>query len=306
MSQAEAKLPYDRAAITQWCASRDLAVSVERQIGDGALNVHWLLTDTDTGRALVFRHRGQGHWLSHDYSGEARAQTAARQAGVRAPEVLYADGFGLLIAFVNGTAERETVLSLAAHSSQFRDEVVTQLQHLRTATAFSFDGEDRRSWLTMAINRYCLGHTRWFSQLADPDRASAVMRVVADLGFGSLCLSHGDFRTGNLLCDGQQLAGVLDWEFAAYRPLEADVGWMLSSPWRYSRPDLAASGLMGRKDLLEALGAPDTERLRGWEALALLRWMVIAVLQDERQGVPRGTNADEHELLREAEALVRA
>ena len=63
---------------------------------------------------------------------------------------------------------------------------------------------------------------------------------------------------------------------------------------------------MGRKDLLEALGAPDTARLRGWEALALLRWMVIAVLQDERQGVARGTNADEHELLREAEALIRA
>ena len=305
MSQAEAKLPYDRAAITHWCAGRGLAVSVERQIGDGALNVHWLLTEIGTGRTLVFRHRGQGHWLSHGYGGEARAQTMARQAGVCAPEVLYADSFGLLMAFVEGTAERETVLSVAAQSSVFRNAIVSQLKMLRSTTAFVFEGDDRVSWLAMVIERYCLAHTRWFSTLADPDRARGLMQRVGELGFETLCLSHGDFRTGNLLCSGEQLTGVLDWEFAAYRPLEADVGWMLSSPWRYSRPDLAASGLMGRQDLLRALDAADTARLRGWEALALLRWVVIAALQDERQGVDRGTNADEQGLLAEAESLLR-
>ena len=101
------------------------------------------------------------------------------------------------------------------------------------------------------------------------------------------------------------LSAVLDWEFAAYRPIEADVGWMLSSPWRYSRPDLSASGLMHREALLSAVGQPDDPRLWAWEALALVRWVVIARLQDARQGLKPGSNADERALIDEAEAILR-
>ena len=81
---------------------------------------------------------------------------------------------------------------------------------------------------------------------------------------------------------------------------------MLSSPWRYGRPDLDASGLMTRQALLDALGQAATARLAVWEALALVRWAVIARRQDQRQQVPAGTNADEGTLLDEAEELVAA
>ena len=61
-----------------------------------------------------------------------------------------------------------------------------------------------------------------------------------------------------------------------------------------------ASGLMSKGDVLDALEIHETPRLRGWEALALVRWCVLARLQDERQGLTPGTNADESALLAQA------
>ena len=94
-------------------------------------------------------------------------------------------------------------------------------------------------------------------------RARAIAAAALEAGVGRVCLNHGDFRTGNLLVQAGRLSGVLDWEFAGYRPEEADVGWMLSSPWRYGRPDLDASGLMAREALLDALGQAATRPVGG-------------------------------------------
>lgn len=302
LSEAGAKLPYDKAAIASWCATRDIPVSVGERVGEGALNMHWLVTRKDTGERLVFRQRGQGHWLRRGFVGEALAQTMAWRAGLKVPAVLHADTQAMLMAHREGSADRLAVLALAENAPDFRAEVTDQLKLLQAQTGFDFKGEDQASWLRMAINDYCLASTPWLDQLQHPRRARSIMAAVAELGFDRLCLAHGDFRTGNLLIDGGRLSAVLDWEFAGYRPVEADIGWMLSSPWRYSRPDLAASGLMTRQALLNALSQQDSPRLRGWEALALVRWAVIARLQDDRQGLAAGANADEGALLGEAEA----
>ena len=304
MSEAGAKLPYDKAAIASWCAARGIDVIVGDHLGDGALNLHWLVHREDSGEALVFRQRAPGHWFRRGFVGEALAQTMARQAGVLAPEVLHADRQAMLMAYSSGTADREIVIAQAALSVELIGDITTQLRILRHKTGFVFQGEDRESWLEMAISDYCLARTDWFEKLEQPARARKIMAQVATLGFEGLCLSHGDFRTGNLQVNDGRLRALLDWEFAGYRPLEADVGWMLSSPWRYSRPDLPASGLMERRTLLDAIGQDDSPRLRGWEALALVRWAVIARLQDSRQGLPPGSNADETALLEEAAALV--
>lgn len=305
MSDAGAKLPSQEPAIAQWCADRGFRVSVQGRVGDGALNAHWLLRDEERDRLLIFRQRGEGHWLQRGFVGEALAQTRARKAGVKVPAVHYADRRGMLMEFTSGSADRETVIALAQSSPKFQADVVQQLSCLHGETQFRFKGDDASSWLKMAIADYCLANTPWFSKLQNPSRAEAIMAEVHELGFEALCLCHGDFRTGNLLVEDGSLSGLLDWEFAGYRPMEADVGWMLSSPWRYSRPALEASGLMAKAALLEALGLHDTGRLRGWEALALVRWCVIARLQDERQAVPPGTNADEAALFAEALDLLR-
>ena len=304
LSDLGAKFPSDESAITHWCAERGYRVSVQEKVGDGALNVHWLLDVEDHDHPLIFRQRGEGHWLQRGFVGEALAQSLARQVGVLTPRVHYADRFGMLVDFVEGSAEREAVIALAHRSPAFKDTVIEQLARLQRDTSFRFKGDDASSWLKMAIGDYCLANTRWFAKLQQPERAEAVMAKVHELGFDALCLSHGDFRTGNLVVKGEGLTGLLDWEFAAFRPSEADVGWLLSSPWRYSRPEMEASGLMSKEALLEALKIHDSPRLRGWEALALVRWCVIARLQDERQGKPPGTNADEAALLTEALDLV--
>ena len=304
LSDLGAKLPSEESAITQWCAARGFRVLVQEKVGDGALNVHWLLNTEAPDRRLIFRQRGTGHWLQRGFVGEALAQGLARKAGVLAPAVHYADRFGMLVDFAEGSADREAVIGLAGRSSEFREKVIEQLARLQSQTSFHFKGEDGSSWLKMAIGDYCLANTPWFAKLQRPEQAERVMGKVHELGFDALCLSHGDFRTGNLLVQDGTLTGLLDWEFAAYRPIEADVGWLVSSPWRYSRPDLEASGLMSKEAVLKALKMTDSQRLRGWEALALVRWCVIARLQDERQGKPAGSNADETALLTEALDLV--
>lgn len=307
MGAAGAKSRDENAAIASWCAARGFTVRVVEPVGQGALNRHWRLALVDSEEPLVFRARDEGHWLTAGFVGEARAMTLARRAGLPVPEVLQAGQEALLMRFVSGTADREQVIAAAA-SMPFTDALVQALKTLQQQTRTPVAPlRDAPSWLKSIIASYCLAHTPWFAQLAPAvgAQARAVMAAAEALGFDDLCLAHGDFRTGNFLVETGALQAVIDWEFAGYRPVEADVGWMLSSPWRYSRPERAASGLLSREALLDGLEMADTARVRAWEALALVRWAVIAGLQDHRQGLPPGSNADQGALLAEAEALVK-
>ncbi len=304
---AQSAKPFgDPSAIEDWCAQRDLPVRVAAPLGDGALNLHWALEQVEGGAALVFRCRGEGHWITAGFEAEARAMTLARQAGVLAPAVVLAGAQALVMTRLEGSAGREAALATAAKSPAFRQDVTSQLHRLRAGTTIDPDESPGEPWLAQVIDAYIAAPQGGLELLTQPERARAVAAAALETGVGRVCLNHGDFRTGNLLVQGGGLSGVLDWEFAGYRPEEADVGWMLSSAWRYGRPDLDASGLIAREPLLDALGQAPTARLAAWEALALVRWAVIARRQDQRQHVQAGTNADEGALLDEAEALVAA
>ena len=59
---------------------------------------------------------------------------------------------------------------------------------------------------------------------------------------------HRDYRTGNYLVHEGRLAGVLDWEFAAFgNPLE-DVGWIFAKCWRFAGKALPAGGIAAPAD----------------------------------------------------------
>jgi aminoglycoside phosphotransferase (APT) family kinase protein len=100
-------------------------------------------------------------------------------------------------------------------------------------------------------------------------------------------LCHNDFRTGNLMVEDGRLAGVLDWEFAAWGDPHADLGWLCAPSWRFGNRELEAGGLGPKADFLaayaeEAGWAPDPRRVAYWELGASIRWAVIAADQAQR------------------------
>lgn len=100
-------------------------------------------------------------------------------------------------------------------------------------------------------------------------------------------LLHRDYRTGNYLVHEGRLAAVLDWEFAGWGDPREDIGWMLARCWRFARPDREAGGIGRAADFLagyaeEGGARVSWEETTYWQALAHLRWALIALQQAER------------------------
>ena len=101
-------------------------------------------------------------------------------------------------------------------------------------------------------------------------------------------LVHGDFRMGNLIVDGSDLAAVLDWELVHVGDPYEDLAWFCIRAWRFGAPaSLGAGGLGSIENFLqayEAAGATTVDRVRfhWWLVLATLRWGIICRYQAER------------------------
>ncbi|WP_431233126.1 phosphotransferase family protein [Mycolicibacterium psychrotolerans] len=103
-----------------------------------------------------------------------------------------------------------------------------------------------------------------------------------------LRLVHGDFRMGNLIVDGSDLAAVLDWELVHIGEIYEDLAWFCIRAWRFGAPSSVAAGGLGSIDdfvaAYEQAGGATVDRatLRWWLVLATLRWGVICRFQAER------------------------
>jgi aminoglycoside phosphotransferase (APT) family kinase protein len=100
-------------------------------------------------------------------------------------------------------------------------------------------------------------------------------------------LVHGDYRLSNFLITPEGLNAVIDWELTHLgNPLE-DLGWFCVRSWRFSRPDLAASGLTDRRILLanwhdvsgEVVPLHD---LIFWEILGNIKWAILCLLMGQK------------------------
>jgi aminoglycoside phosphotransferase (APT) family kinase protein len=114
---------------------------------------------------------------------------------------------------------------------------------------------------------------RWLIRHAPPPTASA--------------LCHGDFRTGNFLADARGFVALLDWEFAGWSDPDEDLGWFCLGCWRWGAYGREAGGIAAREVLYRHYAAAagravDPARVRWWEVLAALRWLVIALRQRDR------------------------
>lgn len=100
-------------------------------------------------------------------------------------------------------------------------------------------------------------------------------------------LCHGDFRTGNYLVENGQLTAILDWEFASWSDPDEDIGWFCSKCWRFGAVAQEAGGIAPRAAFYRGYEAAsgrcvDPARVRFWEVMAALRWLVIALRQRDR------------------------
>lgn len=100
-------------------------------------------------------------------------------------------------------------------------------------------------------------------------------------------LCHGDFRTGNFLADRRGLTALLDWEFAGWSDPDEDLGWFCLGYWRFGAYGLEAGGIARRDALYRCYAAAagravDPPRVRWWEVMAALRWLVVALRQRDR------------------------
>jgi aminoglycoside phosphotransferase (APT) family kinase protein len=101
-------------------------------------------------------------------------------------------------------------------------------------------------------------------------------------------LVHGDFRMGNLIVDGSDLAAVLDWELVHIGEAYEDLAWFCIRAWRFGAPASLGAGGLGSidsflRDYEEASGtAVDRVAFHWWLVLATLRWGVICRYQAER------------------------
>lgn len=101
-------------------------------------------------------------------------------------------------------------------------------------------------------------------------------------------LVHGDYRMGNLIVDGSDLAAVLDWELVHVGATYEDLAWFCVRAWRFGAPASRGAGGLGSIDNFlqayhEAGGTVvDKATFRWWLVLATLRWGVICRYQAQR------------------------
>lgn len=102
-----------------------------------------------------------------------------------------------------------------------------------------------------------------------------------------LVLVHGDYRTGNIMIDGDHVSGILDWEFSHWGDRREDIGWFTAKCWRFGQVEQTAGGIGAYSDFMQAYAEssdiyiPEFE-LKYWHVLAHLRWAIIAMQQANR------------------------
>ncbi|WP_025735662.1 phosphotransferase family protein [Mycobacterium genavense] len=266
-----------------------------RALTGGASRTTWAF-DAVTGagrRALILR-TGPPDDVHAGMELEARAQAAAAAAGAPVSHILVADD------------------SVAALGNPFLicDEVKGETIVRRIQRRLDAGGHTRRTELLRqcaqalaAIHRADpqIDGLAYEDQLVEyRERLDAMNDTTATFEWAfrwlaahrpqptPMVLVHGDYRMGNLIVDGYNLAAVLDWELAHLGEAYEDLTWFCIRAWRFGAPASLGAGGLGSiesfvRDYEQASGTTvDRATLHWWMVLATLRWGVICRYQAER------------------------
>ncbi|HXY64777.1 MAG TPA: phosphotransferase family protein [Mycobacterium sp.] len=271
---------------------RDVAIDNLRALTGGASRTTWAFdaVTPDERRSLILRI-GPPDDLHAGMELEARAQAAAAAAGAPVPQILVADDSPAALGnpfLICDEIKGETIVRRIERQldEAGRARLLSQCAHALAAIhrAEPHDPElsaqdQLAEWRGRldAISDTTATFEWAFRWLAAHRPAPSPSRLV-----------HGDYRMGNLIIDGSQLAAVLDWELVHIGEVYEDLAWFCIRAWRFGAPaDRAAGGLGSVEDFLaayEQAGGATVDRVafHWWLVLATLRWGVICRYQAER------------------------
>lgn len=291
-----AELSPELAPVVSTALGVDAAVENLRALTGGASRSTWAFdaVTPEERRALILRI-GPPDDVHASMELEARVQAVAEAAGTPVPHVLVADNSAaalgnpfLICEEVEGEpiARRiERQLEKAGGQtarSELLSQCATALAAIHRADADDPELATQDQLAEWRSRLDAMGDTtatfEWaFRWLAANRPAPSPPHLV-----------HGDYRMGNLIVDGSDLAAVLDWELVHVGEVYEDLAWFCIRAWRFGAPaDRAAGGLGSVEDFLcgyEQAGgtAVDRAAFHWWLVLATLRWGVICRYQAER------------------------
>jgi aminoglycoside phosphotransferase (APT) family kinase protein len=291
-----AELAAKLAAVLAPVLGADTSVDKLRALTGGASRTTWAFeAGTDAQRHALILRTGPPDEVHAGMELEAWAQAAAAAAGAPVPHILVAD---------NSTAALGNPFLIC---DEIKGEtIVRRIQRQLDGG----DGDAGRGQLLRqcakalaAIHRAAadgpgLTHEDQLVEWRQRLDAMSDTTAIFEWGFRWLAanrpaqsptvLVHGDFRMGNLIVDGSDLAAVLDWELVHVGHAYEDLAWFCIRAWRFGAPpNLGAGGLGSIESFLvayEQAGGTTVDRVafHWWLVLATLRWGVICRYQAER------------------------
>jgi aminoglycoside phosphotransferase (APT) family kinase protein len=289
-----ARVLRDTSALGQSVAIENL-----RALTGGASRTTWAF-DAVTGaqrRSLILR-TGPPDDMHAGMELEARAQAAAAAAGAPVPHILVADDSVAALGnpfLICDEIKGETIVRRiqrqldAADGHAGRTRLLHQCAqalaaiHRADPEVPGLAHEDQLAQWRGRLD--AMGDTtatfEWAFRWLEANRPRKAQP-------SSPVLVHGDYRMGNLIVDGSDLAAVLDWELVHLGEAYEDLAWFCIRAWRFGAPaGLAAGGLGSIEAFVRAYedaGDTSVDRVafHWWLVLATLRWGVICRYQAER------------------------
>jgi aminoglycoside phosphotransferase (APT) family kinase protein len=300
MDEGRAASPPDArslASLLAVAAGADRAeIAALRLLPGGAVQENWLVEATLAGGRFAGQHRlvlrrpaPTRLGFGHDSATEFAVLRVAHAAGLAVPEPLFLGERFFLMRWVPGIARGETLVAQGPDedlAERLGGELARLHRIVPPQAALSGLGAPPADGAQARIEAY--------ARLLDADGEP---HPAAEWGLRWLLrrappplppvLCHGDFRTGNYLVHERRLAALLDWEFAGWSDPDEDLGWFCLGCWRFGAYAREAGGIAARAALYRGYEAVsgrrlDPERLRYWEVMAGLRWLVIALGQRNR------------------------
>jgi aminoglycoside phosphotransferase (APT) family kinase protein len=289
---ADERLRRDLPGVLRPALGADVTVANLRALTGGASRTTWAFdaVTAERSRPLILR-TGPPDDVHAGMELEAEVQRLAAAAGAPVPHVLIADNsaaalgnpFLVCDAIGGETIARKIQRALDARG---RERLLAQCA---AALAAIHRADPHGAGLTQTDQL-----TEWRDRLDEMDDTTATFEwafrwlAVHRPSPSPARLVHGDFRLGNLIVDGSDLAAVLDWELVHVGEVCEDLAWFCIRAWRFGAPEhLGAAGLGSVESFLcayESASGTTVDRvaIRWWLVLATLRWGVICRYQAER------------------------